>query len=168
MKREMTKRIRRTILSLAVVVAVGGISAAEAQVRFGGQFNAAEDTDLGLGPRLAWDVTQLGAPLQVITTFDVFFPDGDVDYWELNGNLVYKFALEDTPKLVPYAGGGLNIAHVDRDGGPGVSAGSDTDVGVNFLGGAEFPLGGFAPFVELRVEAGGGEQLVFSAGILVP
>lgn len=156
--------------TLSVVVVAGltavGAQGLEGQVRFGGQLNIADDTDVGLGPRVALDLEDTGAPLQFLGTWDIYFPDNDaVDYWELNGNVVYRFQLEETDAVVPYGGAGLNIARIEVDT-PG--DGDDTDLGVNFLGGVEFPLVSVTPFVEIRATAEGGEQFYITGGLLVP
>lgn len=161
--------LRKTLTALMTVgllaVAAQGL---DAQVRFGGQLNIADETDVGLGPRIALDLGDTGTPLQVVGTWDIYFPDEDaLDYWELNGNLVYRFELEETDAVVPYGGGGLNVARFDVET-PGGDEVGDTEVGVNFLGGVEFPLVSLSPFVEFRVTAEGGEQFYVTGGVLVP
>ncbi len=157
------------VKSLAVAVLAGFLALAlapvgsDAQVRFGGQLNFADDTDFGLGPRVAFDLEELGPRFQIIGTWDIYFPDNDlVDFWELNGNLVYRFELPDTDGVEPYGGGGLNVARTE------VGDVGDTDLGLNILGGVEFPLTSVTPFVELRVTAEGSEQLYITGGVLVP
>lgn len=156
-----TRDASALLLSLALLLAP---AAGQAQVHFGGQLNVAEDHDFGLGPRVVVGVPEYSG-VEGVGTFDVFFPDGDTDYWELNGNLVYNFVVPDAPSFHPYAGGGLNIAHVD----PGPVGDSRTDVGLNLLGGVKFPLTGFTPFVEIRIEIDGGDQQpVLTGGLLFP
>ena len=89
----------------------------------------------------------------------------DRSYWELPGNLAYFFKVEASSSLAPYAGGGLNIAHKSKEFDDGRSA-SDTDLGLNLLGGTLFGRGKVNPFVELRVELAGGEQFVLTGGVL--
>jgi hypothetical protein len=148
-----------------------GASQLDAQARVGGQLSFGSDQDLGLGARLH---VGLKSPqrLAIIGTFDWFFPDErpgeDHSYWELNGNLAYFFKVQDSSSLAPYAGGGLNIAHrssSDFDDGHGHSA-SDTDLGLNLLGGTLFGKGKVNPFVEARIELAGGEQFVLTGGVL--
>ncbi len=71
----------------------------------------------------------------------------------------------EASSLAPYAGGGLNIAHKSKEFDDGRSA-SDTDLGLNLLGGTQFGRGKVNPFVELRVELAGGEQFVLPGGVL--
>lgn len=166
----MSDHLQRVTVSVlaglfALALAAGG---SEAQVRFGGQLNVADDTDFGLGPRVAFDLEELGPRFQIIGTWDIYFPDEEgLDYWELNGNLVYRFDLSETDAVVPYGGGGLNIARIDRESQPGNDV-DTTELGLNVLAGAEFPLTSVTPFVELRVTAEGSEQLYLTGGILVP
>lgn len=151
-------------LAVCAVMLVGSAAQASGQVRIGGQINVADDYDFGLGPRIVVADPALGE-FRFIGTFDLFFPDNpDIDYWEINGNVVYDFAIESAPKLVPYIGTGLNIAHASV--GTGNLGVSDTDIGANLLGGMEFKTGRLRPFIELRVELQGGEQLVVTGGLL--
>lgn len=127
-------------------------------VSFGPQLSLAEDADFGIGGRVQIGLPR--APVSVWGSFDLFFPDGPADYWELNVNASYDFHLPTTPTVVPYAGGGLNIAH--RSAG----LADDTDGGLNILGGIRFPLPSVTPFFELRIEAGGGDMFVATGGVL--
>lgn len=130
-------------------------------VQLGPQLSVADDVDLGLGGRAVFNVGDPGG-WEGIGSFDVFFPDSDIDYWELNGNLVYNFPVEETRTFFPYLGGGLNVAHA--------SAGTadDTELGLNLVGGGKFDAEGMTPFVEARVEIEGGEQFVITGGLLFP
>lgn len=165
------RNLRSTLLALAVALASGLIvvDSARAQVHLGPQISIADDADVGLGGRLVAGVEDYSG-LEVIGSVDIFFPDGDFDYWEINGNAVYNFEIVGAPSLRPYAGGGLNVAHRDPDSveAPADDVGSDTDVGLNLLAGSKFPLEGFTPFVEVRGEISGGEQLVITGGFLFP
>ena len=55
--------------------------------------------------------------------------------------------------------------HKSKEFDDGRSA-SDTDLGLNLLGGTLFGRGKVNPFVELRVELAGGEQFVLTGGVL--
>lgn len=162
------RHLRTTLLALAVALASGVllVDSARAQVHLGPQISIADEADVGLGGRLVAGVEDYSG-LEVIGSVDIFFPDGNFDYWEINGNAVYNFEIVGAPSLRPYAGGGLNVAHVDFDDDvPGGE--SDTDLGLNLLAGSKFPLEGFTPFVEVRGEISGGEQLVITGGFLFP
>lgn len=161
-------------LLLAAATAPAATPAA-AQVAFGPQVSWADDADFGIGARVTFPLTQLmtadaDSPAQkmmLIGSFDWFFPDDgdvpdlDVRYYEINANVAYTPEVEG---LDPYFGGGLNIANAGISGG-GESV-SDTEVGLNILGGLNFLLGTFNTFAEGRLELSGGEQFVLTFGAL--
>lgn len=154
--------MKTLVLALCVAVAVAP-RVSEAQARFGMQVSVADDMDVGLGARLRSDGRWLfpNSPVSTIVALDVFFPGGDVTYFELNGNMAYNF----TPRgssVRPYAGGGLHLARIDRGS---YSGSSDTELGLNILGGLAFPgAGRTLPFVELKLGIGGGEQFILAGG----
>jgi len=159
----------RKLFSVIVLAAAAGAAVpatAQAQVRVGAQVSFADDADVGLGVRVRADTPRLipGAPLSLIGSFDWFFPGGNVDYFEINGNVAYAFTITGSV-LRPYAGGGLNVARTSVDLGGGTSI-SNTDLGLNLLGGLNFRTAGrLQPFVELRLELSGGEQFVITGGV---
>jgi len=153
--------MKRLIALIAVLAFAGGVTTElSAQVRFGGQVSFGDASDFGVGARLEYTPRRLipNAPVVSAASFDWFFPGGSVDYWELNYNIAYLFQAD---ALRPYAGGGLNLAHVS------VGSFSDTRLGLNLLGGLKFRTAGrLTPFVEARVELSGGEQFVITGGLL--
>jgi len=164
--------MRKTLLAILCFAALGvQAQEARAQVRFGAQASVADDVDLGLGARVLFSLKQFSERLEGIASFDWFFPDSgagvDWTYFELNGNVVYSIPLSNTSALRPYAGGGLNIARSSVEVNvPGRPSASDTEIGLNLLGGSKFGSGRITPFAELRLELGGREQFVISGGIL--
>ena len=167
--------MRRTILAALAMACALGVQELNAQARplrhiqLGPQLNYGSSAKLGLGGRLH---ANLRSPdrLLIIGSFDWFFPDEprgeDRTYWELNGNVAYRFKVEGTTAVSPYAGGGFNIAYSSRRP-EGVGDGSSsTDLGINLLGGTLFGSGPVFPFFELRVELAGGEQFVLTGGVL--
>lgn len=156
------------IVGLAVAAAP---AIAHAQVGFVAQVSLADDVDFGVGGGVRFDLGSLTTRhgLRGEATFGYFFPDG-YDYWELNGDVFLDIAT--VPGL--YVGSGLNYGKyvsdldcgsicdpqgnlVDHDSG-------DSKLGLNLLGGFTF-AGRRAPFVQAKIELGGGEQLVISGGI---
>jgi len=126
----------------------------------------AEDADFGVGLRYENDLNKLISSMSPNVHFiigaDYFFPGDPVDsYAELNLNLSYQFG--DMRRAIgPYFGGGLNLARLEA--GPI----SDTEVGLNILGGLRFRSASrMVPFVEVRYEIGGGEQFVISGGLFL-
>ena len=157
----MRKMIWTTLTTVTFVLLLSG------QVHLGPQVSLADDADVGLGGRVVAGVPNYTG-LEFAGSFDVFFPDGDVDYWEINGNVLHNFEVAGTTSFRPYAGGGLNIARFDRDETlPG--ADDDTEVGLNLVGGTKFATESPAtPYVEIRFEIEGGEQVVITGGLLFP
>lgn len=157
----------RVFAAMTAALVIGSAEA-EAQA-FGVQGNWGDDTDFGLGARL-----ELGLPnllttqgpfsnTYLIGSFDWFFPDcNECTYWEINANLAVPIT---ATSIDPYAGAGLNIAHISVE--TGVGDVSDTEVGLNLLGGIRFDLGTLGAFTEGRFELGGGEQFVLTFGVLV-
>ena len=162
--------MKRLLGTLCAVLLLSGAEQAYGQIGVGAQLSWADDAEFGLGARAVVDLTPFTNGLEAIGSFDYFFPDqplgADIDYWEINANLAYLF--RGVPSLAPYLGGGLNVAHasvsVDALGVP--VGGSDTELGLNLLGGARINLGRVKPFAEMRVELGGGEQFVIAGGVL--
>lgn len=171
--------MRKLLISASLAIMLVAPTALDAQISLGGQLSVADDADFGIGARATFGLPT-PTPLEIIATADYFFPDGgpgvDVSYWEINANLVYLFKIPASI-VAPYAGGGLNFAHAsfstdlsefgfELPGEISTIDGSESDVGVNLLGGAKLNLGSLTPFGELRFELGGGEQVVFSGGVL--
>jgi hypothetical protein len=145
-------------------------AAAPAQrTTFGVQLSVGTDTDFGIGARGVFGLQALfpRTPLDGIVSFDYFFPGANVTYWEINGNVAYRFRMPPRSSLGAYAGGGLNIAHASVDFGPPVGTVGDTKAGLNLLAGTTFRVRGskLIPFVEGRGTISGGEQFVFTGGI---
>lgn len=137
-------------------IALSTAAATEAQASSGNvalQGDWGDDTDFGVGARVFFDVGRQHDGWGGIASFDYFFPDGDLHYWEVNGNLTYALG----GNLKPYVGGGLNLAHYS-DGG------SDTKLGLNLLAGVRLSNRVFA---EGRVEVEGGKQAVLTVGLLL-
>ena len=153
--------MRRVLRLAAAFVALFALEAneAHAQTVFGAEAMFGSETDLGIGARLQ---LPLGPeiPLDFQGGFNLFFPDGPSDYFEINGNLWYDIPTSGTTNVEPYVGGGLNIGHHS------VSGFSDTDVGLNLGGGARFVFANTTPFIEARFVVGGSEQFVIGGGVL--
>src|SRR6266705_2246796 len=137
---------------------------------FGPELNWSSDVDFGIGARGVFPLQSLfpKTPLDGIVSFDYFFPSAptgaSAHYWEINGDVAYRFRVEHS-SLGPYAGGGLNIAHASASAG-GVSV-SATKAGLNLLGGTTFRLKGsnLTPFAEARGEIGGGKTFILTGGV---
>jgi hypothetical protein len=132
---------------------------------FGVQLDWGNDPNFGIGARGVFPLQSLfpKTPLDGIVSFDYFFPGNNVKYWEINGNIVYRFTVPRSSSLGPYAGGGLNIAHASSS----VVAGSVTRAGLNLVGGTTIKLKGshLLPFIEGRGEVGGGKTFILTGGV---
>src|SRR2546430_2936364 len=84
---------------------------------FGPELNWSSDVDFGIGARGVFPLQSLfpKTPLDGIVSFDYFFPSHpsgtSAHYWEINGNVAYRFTVPARSSFRPYAGGGLNVAH---------------------------------------------------------
>jgi opacity protein-like surface antigen len=142
---------------------------------FGAEVNWSSDVDFGVGARAVLPLQSFvpKTPIDAIVSFDYFFPSapagGSAHYWELNGNVAYRFRVPARSSFAPYAGGGLNIAHASASvtaGGTTVTA-SDTKAGLNLMGGTTFRMksGKLTPFAEARGELGGGKTFILTGGV---
>ena len=177
MKRWAVVAIGLTMVVVAVPVA--------AQVTFGPQLVWGDDTDFGVGGRVDFD---LAGPLAIVdgpfqdlfgsVTGSYFFWDcpsfgtdttADCGVIEFNANASVPFSVEGS-SVLGYLGGGLHLARLSVDYTTptlgDLDLRSDTDIGLNVLGGVKFPLAGMTGFVEGKFGVAGAEQFVFSVGLL--
>lgn len=142
---------------------------ASGQIGLAPQLSYGDDYDFAVGGRLALRLPTQTA-LEITGAFDLFFPDADnLDYWEVNANVNYLVTMVES-LFVPYVGAGLNIARFDLDIEPsdGIAGRevSETEYGANLLAGVRYLGAAVVPFAEVRFEVDGGEQVVFTAGVL--
>ena len=153
------------------------LAADEKPAFFGVQGSWNQDADFGVGARIGVSLDKFVENVEVVGSFDYFFPqeddelaglDVDLEYMEFNVNALYKIELSGS-SAKPYLGGGLNIARVK--GGVGMDLGeygtfdfsaTDTATGVNVVAGV---LIKDRFFVEARNSFGGGETFVVTAGV---
>jgi hypothetical protein len=132
------------------------VQEADAQFAVGVQGNWGSEADFGVGAR---GLANLGGTnLEAVGSVDLFFPDSDIDWLDINANLFYHFHLPDSPSVMPYLGGGLNVARLSGNG-------STSEVGVNLGGGIRFP-GQVTPFLEFRAVISDADQFVVTGGLL--
>jgi hypothetical protein len=161
-------------LFAALVLSLAVSTTAEAQ-RFGAQVSWGDESDLGIGVRGEFDfankLTKTGAFSKafIIGQFDYYFIDcpsgASCTFFEINPSLAVPFTLQNS-NLKPYAGAGLRISRSSVSAG-GFDA-SETDMGLNLLGGLKFGMGGLDAFTEARLGLGGDfEQLALSFGVML-
>lgn len=145
---------------------------AHAQLQFGPEVSwASQSIGIGVGARVEASLANMIPSVKglgVIGSFDYFFPGSSYgvspSYWEINANGTYHFEIPNV-KIAPYAGAGLVVAHSAVT--VGNFSASSTNVGLNILGGVNFPaMGKITPFAELRLELRSGTAFVVSAGVL--
>lgn len=152
----------------------------EAQIRVGvqGSFGdgpgESEESAAGLGARLAFpvgftlDEENMLSRLEGHASFDYFFPDCaslDCSYWEINGNAVLPFPVAGV--VAPYVGAGLSVGRFSFDSEEADLDDSETEVGVNLLGGARVGVGSVDVYGEARAVLAGAEWVVLTLGVLL-
>ena len=164
----MFSLIRRVAMAMALTAIVAASAAAQ---QYGAQLNFGTESDLGVGARaefsLANKLSKEGPLSQafVIAAFDYYFMDCaglDCTYWEINPSLAVPMK---AGTMNAYVGAGINYASMTLTF-PGFGEISDSQTGLNLLGGLKFPLAGQSAFAEARVGLGGGEQIALSFGFL--
>ncbi len=161
------KKLLTFVLVFGVCV-VGGLHEAQAQVEIGPRlgFDLIGDVEeffVGADARL--DLAAL--PVILNGAFDIYLVGENLDFWQLSFNAFYEFGLANVA-FSPYVGGGIGISRTSRDfdlGDFGNGA-SDTDVGLNLIGGATFGFGSLKPFAQAQITFGDVDLLTIGGGLL--
>lgn len=162
------------LVALAFLAAALAPSQAEAQAewRFGPEVAFADDFDFGIGGRVMTDIDafsddedsvlrELRGIGEFIFYLDPFEGCDDCSAWELNLNGAIPLQIGGDSDF--YVGAGLNVANVSVETAFGDA--SNTEIGLNALGGLNFGLGSLAAFAEAGIRISGSEQFVIGAGI---
>ena len=161
----------RKLVAGAVALALVALTApdARAQVYLGPQVSVAEDVDVGVGVNVGVPLASLHENLEFSGNFTLYFPDV-IDYWEVDGNVRYLFALEGNSAMVPFVMAGLAIGNSSWDGDdiPGVADDSNTELGLRVGGGAKFPMDRLTPFVDLGLTIGDLPDFILRGGFTFP
>lgn len=157
----MKKIIRTSCLLFGLVLAfnTSGYAQESPDAKIGGGLiygTEVEAIGIQAGAKYAFTPEVSGA-----ADFAVFFPD-NYDWWELNANAHYHFYAEEGTRV--YGLGGLNYATLSFDLGPMGNA-SDSELGLNLGGGAEFEMDFADIYTELKYVIGNADQLALSAGL---
>lgn len=99
--------------------------------------------------------------LELAVSAHQFFPSG-ADYTEANADLLLPLIALGDGAARTYVGTGLHVGRFSPDVGS-----SDTNVGLNLLGGVRFDRRVMAPFFEVRGSLGGTDQLSVVAGVQI-
>ena len=138
---------------------------------------AQAQTDISVGPKVGFDLGDLNEPyigadvrieledfpVRINPMFNFYFAPENVTWWSVGANGLFDFELDDND-ITPYAGAGLQLFRTSVSFG-GASA-SSSNLGLTGVGGAEFDLDGFRPFVqaELGIITGSGTGTLFGIG----
>lgn len=140
--------------ALVMALSFGVVSRVEAQRRthVGPHVSYNFDAEkAGIGGQLGLPLT---SRLDFYPSFDIFF----VDQGSLFG-LNADFKIHPDPASALYLGAGLNLARLSVNGN------SDTNAGLNLLGGLEASFGAIHPYAELRLILGDGSAVQLSTGL---
>jgi hypothetical protein len=131
-------------LLAALVLALAAGAPARAETTAGIRAGLSVDPDQFLfGAHL--NVAPVGRNVYIVPSLEAGLGD-DLFTLSFNGDVQYRFDVSRGSEVRPYAGGGLALYYVDVDRG-----GSDTEVGVNVLGGIFFGRASGNPmFVEAK------------------
>ncbi len=156
-------------LVLLLALMASGAPPARAQVR------------LDVAPRLGFDLVGdveefflgvdariglVALPVLLNPAFDYYFTEGNLNVYQFSINALYPLQY---PGMRPYLGGGIGISRISigRDGRrPGAFDRSDTDVGLNFIGGVVFRTGNLRPFVQGQITFGDLDLFTVAGGLL--
>ena len=154
--------MKRYIPYFVVALLFAG-TAMDAQAQFqlgvrGGYDLEVEDPLLGVEARFG--LNNPSFPLIIAPAFDYYFIDADdASFYHLDLNVLYPFGINNQ-SFTPYAGAGLGIGFWD----PGENFDSQSDLGLNIVGGAVFGFGQIRPFAQARLKVGGDIDLVTLQG----
>ena len=165
-----TMKKRLSFVLVFAVCLVGGMHEAQAQAQ------------IEVGPHLGFDLAgdveeffigvdgRVGVatlPVVLNGTFDFYFVEENLDFWQLSFNALYEFGVANAA-FDPYVGGGIGISRASLDLGGDLfgNDASDTDVGLNFIGGATFGFGNLKPFAQAQITFGDVDLLTIGGGLL--
>lgn len=166
--------MRRFTALLALVLLATGFQTADAQIQFGPRvgFDVGDAEGLMIGVDALLRPGSL--PVAVAPFFDYYLIDEDdffgnslindvdinVNVFNIGANALYEFGV-DNEAFTPYAGAGLALTYstIGGDDVPSFIDDSDTDVGLNLVGGSYFMLGGFEPYAQATIKLGGDFEL---------
>jgi hypothetical protein len=93
--------------------------------------------------------------------FEIGFGD---DATSISGNVLFAYYFPIKSSVTPYAGGQVAAVFFDWDDGHGHDGGSDTEIGVDAVGGIETKVGGARMLFELQIGFGDIHDAKFLVG----
>ncbi len=164
--------MRRLLLALSLASLTVVPSTALGQVYVGFQGNWGDRYDFGIGGRVTVDLTPKLVPVMIAGSYDYFWPgetlSRDYEYWEINVNALFVrrvFGVGTQGYASGYLGVGLNVANPSvtiKDTGAETS---DTELGLNLLGGTKYSIGRVSPYFDFGFVFGGSKQIKFTVGL---
>jgi hypothetical protein len=159
----MTFRMRGALALVALLA--GGSMAAEAQsgpTYFGPKLMYNFDSeDFGIGLHLTKPLTDA---ISLYPSFDYWFTDEGVTSFGVNIDFTYDVPAQSLQWLYLGAGLGIGRTSVDLPGGDV----SNTDAGLNLIGGFQPASGRIKPFAEARLWIGDGSMFSVVGGLRIP
>ena len=151
-----------------------------------GEAQVQAQTKIEVGPRLGLDLagdveeffigadgrfTVAGLPVILNGAFDWYFVDDtflgntdvDASFFQLSFNALYEFGTNNQ-SFTPYAGAGLSLNRGKLE--VGNLDQSNTEFGINVLGGATFGFGNLKPFAQAQLTFGEFDLFTIGGGIL--
>jgi len=143
------------VVGALVLLPVAAYAASPVVTSFGPRVGVSIDPDqIVLGGQLS--VAEFAPDWSFDPSIELGLGD-DVTVVAFNLDAFYHLRMKGS-EWRPYVGGGLGVAFSSWDAPPGVRDHSDTDVGLNLVGGFSLPAGsGDHWFAEMRFGIGGGE-----------
>lgn len=158
-------------ITVALILAVAFPLTAQAQMESSSGFeigprvtiDVGDIEEVALGADVRYDLSEnVDAPIQLAGAFDYYFAGDqggtDVTIYTIDLNAHYVFPTEET--FSPYAGGGLGITSSE------FGDNSNTDTGLNVVGGVEFDTGTLQPFVQGQITIGDLDRIGITGGLL--
>ncbi len=150
------------------VCGVVGLHEARAQIEIGPRigFDLIGDVEeffIGADGRLSL----VALPVVLNGAFDIYLVEENLDFWQFSFNALYEFGIANVA-FSPYVGGGIGISRtsLDFDLGDFGNDASDTDVGLNLIGGATFGFGNLKPFAQAQITFGDVDLFTIGGGLL--
>lgn len=120
------------------------------------------DGTVALGADARYDPLEF--PIGGNAAFDFYFAGDNVSVYTLDLNAVYP--IETEVSLSPYVGAGLGYTNYSFDTNTQFGSFGGSDTGLNLVGGAEFDVGQFQPFVQGQVTFGNLTRIGITGGVL--
>ncbi|MDX1430408.1 MAG: hypothetical protein R3282_08975 [Rhodothermales bacterium] len=122
-----------------------------------------EDEFLGVDARIGLPTL----PVVINPAFDFYFTSDPVDFYQFSVNALLAVNTAALPTIAPYVGAGLGISRtsVSVDTSIGDVSASDTDIGINLVGGGAITVGSIKPFAQVQLTLGNPDLVTVAIGL---